>query len=836
MAGQSLGTIRGTIEIDYDGAGIVRAVRDTDKLKKAGVDVDRGMSKVISTFGKFAKAGALVAASSLATHSALQLVAGTLAVLGPLVAAGLATLPGLLVTAGAAAVVFKVAMKGVGDAFKAASGDAKGFEAATKNLAPNARATAQAYRSALPALAKVQRAIQNAFFSGLASELRGVTGQVGKVQGSATRLAGALNQVVRRFTEFARSPAAIKAANTALESGRTILLRMDGAIKPLLTAFAGLANQTGKFSGEIGDGLAIALTKIADLLNRVDLESLFARAGPIVQALGGFLGDVATIAGHLFSVFNVDGANAAGVLGELASKLADFLGSAQGQEALAAIGTALNAISTGAGQVFLALLNALAPALVAISPAVTSLANSLTSLLVPAVNALAGPLAAVAGWISENTAVLGPLAAVILGVAVAYKVYTAATKAWAAAEAIAQGLRLKAVATWIGTTAATVASTVATVANSVAVGATAVAAWVANTAVMVANKVALVASTVAMYAVRAAVITWTAVQWLLNAALTANPIGLVIVAIGLLVAAVVWIATKTTWFQTAWNATWGVIKAVGLAIGRWFAGPFTNFFVSAWNLIVGAFNRAKAIVTAIINAIRAVITAVANGIRAYINGWVSAVIAVFGKIKQVATIVRNAFESARSQAASRIAAIISLVKSLPGKITGALGNLGRLLYNKGRELVQGFISGIGDMIGAAASKAKELVGAVTRFLPGSPAKEGPLSGRGYVLLRARRFVGDFAKGIKQAGDLPAIAMAGVVNPVAASVPENGSTTALGRSNTSSNRPTDHGPYRMEVDGKVLAEFVIDAVTGQPRIISKTNKEGTRQGAWAGSGR
>jgi hypothetical protein len=46
---------------------------------------------------------------------------------------------------------------------------------------------------------------------------------------------------------------------------------------------------------------------------------------------------------------------------------------------------------------------------------------------------------------------------------------------------------------------------------------------------------------------------WTAGQWLLNAALTANPIGIVVMAVAALVGAIILIATKTTWFQTVWQ-------------------------------------------------------------------------------------------------------------------------------------------------------------------------------------------------------------------------------------------------------------------------------------------
>lgn len=62
---------------------------------------------------------------------------------------------------------------------------------------------------------------------------------------------------------------------------------------------------------------------------------------------------------------------------------------------------------------------------------------------------------------------------------------------------------------------------------------------------------------------------WAAGQWLLNAALTANPIGLVVVGIMLLVGVIVLIATKTTWFQTAWKWVWSKIGDPVKAAWAW---------------------------------------------------------------------------------------------------------------------------------------------------------------------------------------------------------------------------------------------------------------------------
>jgi hypothetical protein len=80
----------------------------------------------------------------------------------------------------------------------------------------------------------------------------------------------------------------------------------------------------------------------------------------------------------------------------------------------------------------------------------------------------------------------------------------------------------------------------------------------------------------------------TAAQWLWNIALTANPIGIIIVAIGALIGVIIYLATQTRFFQTIWEAVWGFLKAVG----AWFAGPFADFFVGAWNKITGAFQAA----------------------------------------------------------------------------------------------------------------------------------------------------------------------------------------------------------------------------------------------------
>ncbi|GAA2355371.1 hypothetical protein Cme02nite_69430 [Catellatospora methionotrophica] len=100
----------------------------------------------------------------------------------------------------------------------------------------------------------------------------------------------------------------------------------------------------------------------------------------------------------------------------------------------------------------------------------------------------------------------------------------------------------------------------------------------------------------------------TAAQWLWNIAMSANPIGLIIIAVGALIAIIVLIATKTTIFQDAWRVSWGWIKKTAVDVWNWlkelpakigsafmkvaeFIGrPFRaafNFVADAWNNTIG---------------------------------------------------------------------------------------------------------------------------------------------------------------------------------------------------------------------------------------------------------
>lgn len=390
---------------------------------------------------------------------------------------------------------------------------------------------------------------------------------------------------------------------------------------------------------------------------------------------------------------------------------------------------------------------------------------SLGESLLPVMSALATKAAEVAGFIQQNSTAFTVLAGVVAGLA--------------AAILVAQG---------------------ASMAYSVVLGVQAAAAG-AGTAAIAANSIALGAYAVWMGIVRTATLVWTGIQWALNAALSANPIALVVIAIAALVAGIIWAWNNVAWFRDGITAAWEWIKTTSITVFNavstflvfiWTTTVnaviaavtwFVTGVVTAWNNVVtwttNAFNKVKdflvsvwtAIVTWVVtkivqfglkiintwNKIKSDTTSVFNAVKTFIvNAFVKIVTTVIAKVLQIKNKITNTWENIKSTTrsafaaivstvAQKIASVVSTVKALPGKIKAGLGNLKNLLLNSGKALMQGFADGISNGVSKAINAAKNVVSKVRDFFPFSPAKRGPFSGRGYTSHSGKALVGDFAK-------------------------------------------------------------------------------------------
>lgn len=190
---------------------------------------------------------------------------------------------------------------------------------------------------------------------------------------------------------------------------------------------------------------------------------------------------------------------------------------------------------------------------------------------------------------------------------------------------------------------------------------------------MLAYKASALGIAVAEKAAAAAKGVSTAAQWLLNAAMTANPIGIIIVAIAALVAGLVWFFSQTkigqdiwagfvTFLGEAWRnivsfiqdavgnvisfvqSHWGMLLSLligplGLVI-QWIVenwGKIVSFFQPAIDAIVAVFTGLWSAISSVWNGIMAVIGFVVNMIVGYFKFWWSVVTTVVGAIVAVVT-------------------------------------------------------------------------------------------------------------------------------------------------------------------------------------------------------
>lgn len=144
-------------------------------------------------------------------------------------------------------------------------------------------------------------------------------------------------------------------------------------------------------------------------------------------------------------------------------------------------------------------------------------------------------------------------------------------------------------------------------------------------------------------AVKATVATsiQTATQWLLNAALNANPIGIVVMAIAALVAGFIYLWNNCEGFRNFFINMWEKIKSAFSAVVEWFRGAIESvksFFTGLWEGVKNVFETIK-------NGIKVALMFIVELIKGYFNLitlpfrliWENCgdkVIAIFNKIKE----------------------------------------------------------------------------------------------------------------------------------------------------------------------------------------------------------
>lgn len=284
----------------------------------------------------------------------------------------------------------------------------------------------------------------------------------------------------------------------------------------------------------------------------------------------------------------------------------------------------------------------------------------------------------------------------------------------------------------------------------------------------VAWKAVLLAVRGVMVAVSAATKAWAAVQWVLNAAMSANPIGLVVIAIAGLIAAGAWLVQNWDEIAAWWNDLWSGIA--DWAREKWDA--ITGTIAGAWDSIISGITGFGA---SILSGLQGAWDAVRNGISAAWEGYVALLTAFWGGIlsglldfgASVISGLQRVWDTISGAAGAAWAGITGIISGAWAAIIGGLSGFGASLlsglteawnavleffgglnlFESGARLLSTFVDGIKSMASSVVESVAGVFATVREYLPFSDAHVGPLS---QLTLSGARMMTTLAEGVTSA--------------------------------------------------------------------------------------
>lgn len=248
------------------------------------------------------------------------------------------------------------------------------------------------------------------------------------------------------------------------------------------------------------------------------------------------------------------------------------------------------------------------------------------------------------------------------------------------------------------------------------------AAIVGIVAVIAAYKTSLIISTAVTKASAAA-------QWLLNAAMNANPIGIIIGLITAIAAGLIYFFTQTTAGKQIWQGFMNWLQSAWTSI--------SSFFSGLWQGIIGFFRNAGSTAQNIWNSVVSFFQSIPGKISGFFSGIGSA---IGGFFTSAGNNIRNIFN-----------AVVSFVSSIPGRIIGFFSSVG--------SAIGGYFNNVSNNIRNAFNNA-------VSFVSGIPSKiAGFFSGIGDRIADFFRGIPDAIGAIFSGIKVPTLHISGSLNPV-----------------------------------------------------------------------
>ena len=185
----------------------------------------------------------------------------------------------------------------------------------------------------------------------------------------------------------------------------------------------------------------------------------------------------------------------------------------------------------------------------------------------------------------------------------------------------------------------------------------------------------ITAVTTALAGMSAAEVVAAAKTWLLNAAMAANPIGLVVAAIAGLVTAFVILWNKSEKFRNFWKGLWKEIKATT----EKYIGAVVDFFKNAWDKIKAVWGKVTGFFKSVWDGIKEVFNAVSDWFKEKFNAAVEAIETVFNAIigffSGIWESIKAVFAAVVDWFTERFTATVEAIKAVFSVITDFFGGV-----------------------------------------------------------------------------------------------------------------------------------------------------------------
>jgi phage-related protein len=191
----------------------------------------------------------------------------------------------------------------------------------------------------------------------------------------------------------------------------------------------------------------------------------------------------------------------------------------------------------------------------------------------------------------------------------------------------------------------------------------------------------------------------TAAMWLLDAAMDANPVGLIVLAIMALVVALVYCWTHFKTFREVVLAVWHAIQVAAESVAHF----FTRQIPEAWDWL---YEHTKRVFLSIKNFfINDIWHPIINAVHAVVDFFTKTLPKAWDNFR---TLTTAAFESVRHDVLAKFDAVVAYFKAMPGRVWAFVTTLPERFHGLGQDIVKGMIKGIDDMTGGLATKVTKM--------------------------------------------------------------------------------------------------------------------------------